>query len=403
MKKLLLLAVAGLLALGSPSHAAGKPPANMTASSPIIGSQLLWCPIGLSADYKCTFTQVAAYINSLVSGDCTATGTGTLTCTGPTHLSGTAASLTAGHVTTNANLTGAITSSGNATSLGSFSSANLLAALTTSTGTGSAVFGTAPTISSLNATTAMTLAFLTGGGTQCLTVGNAGGVGAQACTSGGTVTSVSAGCGLSTGGSAITTTGTVSANVTATNNTGTTDTITSTACGTLVTENNASSVAVAITTAGFSSGNYFTVKNFGAGVATYTPSSGTIDGAATLVCKQNQSADIYFDSTNFKTLGNTCGQLQLIANGTATIPNTLIASQACGTAIAVSNTGIIAGDIATAGFASDPTGTTGFLPTAMLTIVPYITAGTGFGFRPCNLTGSSITPVSFTFEYKVIR
>ncbi len=49
-------------------------------------------------------------------------------------------------VVTNANLTGAVTSSGNATSLGSFSSANLLAALTDETGTGSAVFATNPVL-----------------------------------------------------------------------------------------------------------------------------------------------------------------------------------------------------------------------------------------------------------------
>ena len=51
-------------------------------------------------------------------------------------------------VTTNANLTGAITSSGNATSLGtaSFSSANLAGALTDKTGTGVAVFATSPTL-----------------------------------------------------------------------------------------------------------------------------------------------------------------------------------------------------------------------------------------------------------------
>lgn len=42
-----------------------------------------------------------------------------------TNCSGTAAALTAGHVTTNANLTGHITSSGNATSLGSFTLAQL--------------------------------------------------------------------------------------------------------------------------------------------------------------------------------------------------------------------------------------------------------------------------------------
>jgi hypothetical protein len=63
-----------------------------------------------------------------------------------TNITGTAAGLTAGNVTTNANLTGAITSVGNAASLGSFTSANLLAALTDETGTGANVFANTPTL-----------------------------------------------------------------------------------------------------------------------------------------------------------------------------------------------------------------------------------------------------------------
>jgi hypothetical protein len=63
-----------------------------------------------------------------------------------TNVTGTAAGLTAGNVTTNANLTGAITSTGNATLLGSFTSANLASALTDETGTGVAVFATSPTL-----------------------------------------------------------------------------------------------------------------------------------------------------------------------------------------------------------------------------------------------------------------
>jgi hypothetical protein len=51
-----------------------------------------------------------------------------------------------GNDATNANLTGAVTSVGNATSLGSFSSANLLSALTDETGTGVVVFATSPTL-----------------------------------------------------------------------------------------------------------------------------------------------------------------------------------------------------------------------------------------------------------------
>ena len=63
-----------------------------------------------------------------------------------TNITGTAAGLTAGNVTTNANLTGAVTSVGNATSLGSFTSANLAAALTDESGTGAAVFANTPTL-----------------------------------------------------------------------------------------------------------------------------------------------------------------------------------------------------------------------------------------------------------------
>jgi len=67
-----------------------------------------------------------------------------------TNITGTAAGLSIGGnaatVTTNANLTGAVTSVGNATSLGSFTSLQLLTALTNETGTGSAVFATSPTL-----------------------------------------------------------------------------------------------------------------------------------------------------------------------------------------------------------------------------------------------------------------
>jgi hypothetical protein len=63
-----------------------------------------------------------------------------------TNITGTASGLTAGNVTTNANLTGHITSVGNAAVLGSFTSAQLLAALTDETGTGAAVFATSPTL-----------------------------------------------------------------------------------------------------------------------------------------------------------------------------------------------------------------------------------------------------------------
>ena len=70
---------------------------------------------------------------------------GTLTnCSFPTLNQSTTGN--AATVTTNANLTGHITSSGNAAVLGSFSSAQLKAALSDETGSGAAVFGTSPTL-----------------------------------------------------------------------------------------------------------------------------------------------------------------------------------------------------------------------------------------------------------------
>jgi hypothetical protein len=63
-----------------------------------------------------------------------------------TNLTGTASGLTAGNVTTNANLTGHVTSTGNAAVLGSFTSANLSTALTDESGSGVAVFATSPSL-----------------------------------------------------------------------------------------------------------------------------------------------------------------------------------------------------------------------------------------------------------------
>ena len=96
-----------------------------------------------------------------------------------TNCTGTAASLTAGTVTTNANLTGMVTSVGNAASLGSFTSAQLATALTDETGSGAAVFATSPTITtpiivqSINAQTTAAYVTVASDAGAIVTVSNA--------------------------------------------------------------------------------------------------------------------------------------------------------------------------------------------------------------------------------------
>jgi hypothetical protein len=84
-----------------------------------------------------------------LTGGVTGSGTGSFAATVVTNANLTGGVTSVGNATTvvtNANLTGAVTSVGNATSLGSFTSANLSGALTDETGSGAAVFGTNPTI-----------------------------------------------------------------------------------------------------------------------------------------------------------------------------------------------------------------------------------------------------------------
>lgn len=134
-----------------------------------------------------------------------------------TNLTGTAAGLTAGTVTTNANLTGAVTSVGNATSLGSFSSANLLGALTDETGTGSAVFAGSPILTGTVSAAALTLSStlttnLTGAGIQCVQVSNTGvisGTGSACGSGGGSVSITAADATITVSPSPITGTGTI--------------------------------------------------------------------------------------------------------------------------------------------------------------------------------------------------
>jgi hypothetical protein len=84
--------------------------------------------------------------------------------------------------------------------------------------------------------------------------------------------------------------------------TGTSYTIVSDDLGKLVTFSNTSSVAVTLpqATGRFASGWYVDVRNLNRGAATITPTTSTINGAATLVLQRGQSVRIVSDGTNYQ-------------------------------------------------------------------------------------------------------
>ena len=85
--------------------------------------------------------------------------------------------------------------------------------------------------------------------------------------------------------------------------TGTTYTFVSGDNSKLVTLNNASPVAASLpqaTTPGFGSGFSMDVQNLGAGTVTVTPTTSTINGAATLTIAQNKGCSITSDGTNYQ-------------------------------------------------------------------------------------------------------
>jgi hypothetical protein len=129
--------------------------------------------------------------------------------------------------------------------------------------------------------------------------GNGGGGGS------GVVTSVASSCGIS--GGPITTTGTLSGSVTTNPQTGTTYTELAADCGKLLTFTNASAITVTLSSANFTAGNYVDaiVLPSSAGSATFTPSSGTVNGLVSIVLAPGSPGGTFvFDGTNWEFSGS---------------------------------------------------------------------------------------------------
>lgn len=124
----------------------------------------------------------------------------------------------------------------------------------------------------------------------------------------GTVTSVNGSNGVATTtGSAFTDSGTLWANWPRNAQTGTSYALVTGDRGKVVTFSNAGAIAVTIAqagTTGFETGWLTVAKNIGAGTVTITPTTSTVDGAATITLLTGDWALISSDGTNYETVNN---------------------------------------------------------------------------------------------------
>lgn len=104
-------------------------------------------------------------------------------------------------------------------------------------------------------------------------------------------------------------------------------------------------------------------------------------------------------ATDAFVLGNTT---QTIASGTATLGASAISPNTCATTVTVTATGVATTDNILGDFNANPTGSLGYQPGAMLTIVKYPTSG-NVNFTVCNNTPNSITPAAQTVNWRVVR
>lgn len=116
-------------------------------------------------------------------------------------------------------------------------------------------------------------------------------------------------------------------------------------------------------------------------------------------CDQSSSA-----CATYRRMGGQPGIAGLVATGTAALGTSAISSGTCATVVTASATDTLTTDDIQADFNADPTGVTGYAPSAsgMLSIIKYPTAN-NVNFKVCNNTASSITPGAITLNWRVAR
>lgn len=170
--------------------------------------------------------------------------------------------------------------------------------------------------------------------------------------------------------------------------TGTSYTILTTDFRKLITHTNGSAIAVTLPQAGASfPANWFCiVQNRGAGAVTITPTTSTIDGAATLVLNTNEGAIIFSDGTNYFTFR---GKTLVGAGGGAPADATYIVQTANGSLSAEQALGALA-----TGLVKNTT-TTGVLSIATATDISSPVAAADAGANDTYTATLSPAPASY--------
>lgn len=204
----------------------------------------------------------------------------------------------------------------------------------------------------------------------------------------GTVLNVATGAGLT--GGPITSSGTISASYPVNAQVGTSYAVQQSDQSKLVTFSNVGAVAASIAQAGgggnFQAGWDCTLLNLNTGTVTLTPTTSTINGAATLVLKQGQSARIFSNGANYFATSAASGGFLVASNNLSDLANTATARTNLGLgSAAVENLSAVVIDNGGGGLTLGA----GQVTLAMLANIPTLTL---LG----NSTGGSAVPAAIT-------
>lgn len=116
------------------------------------------------------------------------------------------------------------------------------------------------------------------------------------------------------------------------------------------------------------------------------------------------SGDIVNNAGNFQVgIGTAVGALAVtVGSGSVTVNPGAIGAGACSAAIPLSAPTVLTSDSAFYSYTGDVTGTTGYVPGASLTLVPYPTVGS-INVKACNSTLLSITPTAINLNVFALR